>query len=272
VGWRPWIAWLIGIGTIFLLGALRTETDVELTFASFAFVPVLVIAWIGGKNNGLLMAFISAGIWVVVDVATHRQFSAPWIPWVNATTRWLTYSLVVILTTQVRLQFVQAIEYATRDSLTGLLNRRSFLDIGEQEANRSKRYGHTMAVVFIDLDNFKKLKDSDGHEAGDAALQATAKILQKTLRSNDLIARLGGDEFAILLPESGYDESKETGTKISVAINETLKFFPFVSGSIGVACFSLIDRTFSEMIKAADELMYEAKKSGKGGVFIRQFP
>jgi len=270
-GWRRWIVWSISIVSVLLLGALRTKTDVELAFASFGLLPVLVIAWIGGKRNGLLMAFFAAAIWVVADVVTNRQFSAPWIPWANAATRLVTYSLVVILAAQVRLQFEREHEHATRDTLTGLLNRRAFLDNGISEVVRSKRYAHPLAVVFLDLDNFKQLNDSNGHDAGDAALQATAKALLDTLRSNDQIARLGGDEFAILLPEIGCDEAVEAGSKISVAVNGALRDFPLVTGSVGVAWFGEVDRTFPAMLKAADELMYEVKASGKGHLRSRLF-
>jgi len=115
-------------------------------------------------------------------------------------------------------------------------------------------------VVFLDLGNLKQLNDSDSHDVGDAALQATA---------NDHVARLGGDEFAIFLPEIGIGEAEETGSKISFAINNALRCYHSVIGSIGKACFSEIDRSFPEMLKAADELMYEVKRSGKGSVITR---
>ena len=270
-GWQRWATWSICIGMIFLLGALRTETDVELAFASLALFPVLVIAWIGGKRNGLLMAFFAAAIWVVADVVTVRHFSSSWIPWVNAITRFATYSLVALLVAKVHKQLEREYELATCDALTGLKNRRAFLDAGAFEVERSKRYAHALSVVFLDLDNFKQLNDTKGHDAGDAALQVTAKALIDTLRSNDRVARLGGDEFAILLPEIGYDEAVEAGRKISVAVNSALRDFSPVTGSIGIAWFGEIDRTFPAMMKAADELMYEVKKSGKGDIRSQHF-
>ena len=84
--------------------------------------------------------------------------------------------------------------------LTGLQNRRAFLDVGESETERSKRYARSLSVVSLDLDNFKQLNDTKGHDVGYVALRVTAKALLGTLRASDRVARLGGDEFAILLP------------------------------------------------------------------------
>ena len=265
-GWRRWIAWLFCISFIILIGVLRTETDVELAFASIGLLPVLSIAWIGGKRNGVLMAFFASFIWIMADLITDRQFSAQWIPWANAATRLATYSLVAILAAKVRLEYEVTHDYATHDALTGLLNRRAFLTIGNSEVTRSKRYGHPMAVVFLDLDDFKILNDSIGHAAGDAALQLTAKTLITTLRKNDQIARLGGDEFAILLPEIGFDESVEAANKISHAANRALTEFSSVTASVGVAWFREADGNFSDMLNAADQLMYKVKANGKGTI------
>lgn len=270
-GWRRWAAWSICVSAIFLLGVLRTATDADFTFASLATLPVLVIAWISGKRNGLFAAFLAAAMWTLADIAAERQFSAQWIPWANAVTRWMTYSLVALLAAQVRLELEREHAHATRDALTGLLNRRAFFETGAAEVERSKRYAHPLAIIFLDLDDFKQLNDTKGHDAGDAALRATARALLGALRSGDRVARLGGDEFAVLLPEIGYDAAVGAGRKISISVSDALEDFPPVKGSIGVAWFEEADRLFPAMLKAADELMYEAKESGKDGMRPRRF-
>lgn len=269
VGWRRWAAWAACIGTTLTIGVLRAKTDAELT--SFALIPVLVITWVGGKWDGLIMSFLAVAVWFADDISSAQQFSNSLIVWANASTRFVTYTLVTILAAQIHLQFMKAYEYATADPLTGLQNRRAFLETGAQEVERSKRYAHPLTVIFLDLDNFKKLNDTKGHDAGDAALQAIAKALRNTLRSNDQITRLGGDEFAILLPEIGYDKAVEVGRKISVAINSALSDFPPVTGSIGIAWFGEVDCTFPSMLKTADKLMYEVKASGKGNMRSQRF-
>lgn len=270
-GWRRWAVWTICISSIILLGSLQVATDAEFTFASLELIPVLVMAWISGKRIGLLMAFLAAAIWAVSDTVSARQFSAEWIPWANAITRLMTYSLVAFLAAQLRQQFEREHEHATRDVLTGLSNRRAFFEAGNAEIERSKRYEHPLTVIFLDLDDFKLINDTRGHDAGDAALQATARALLGTVRSSDQVARLGGDEFAVLLPESGYDAAVEAGRKIFLAANAALADFPPVKGSVGIAWFEEPDRLFPEMVKAADELMYEVKGSGKNDVRSRAF-
>ena len=121
---------------ILVLGLIRKATDAEFAFASLALVPVLFTAWISGKWGGLLTAALAAGMWAVGDIASERQFEALWIPWANAITRMVTYSLVALLAAQVRFHFEKEHEHATRDALTGLLNRRAFLDSHFAERDR----------------------------------------------------------------------------------------------------------------------------------------
>lgn len=271
-GWRRWAAWSICGSAIFLLGLLRTATDADFTFASLVVVPVLAMAWIGGKRDGLVVAFLASSVWIVGDItASERQFSAEWVPWANAVTRLMTYGLVVLMAAKIRRQFEKEHEDATRDGLTGLQNRRAFLEGGAAEVERAKRYGHSLAVLFLDLDDFKQLNDSQGHDAGDAALRATAQALIAALRASDRIARLGGDEFAVLLPEIEYAAATEAGRKILQAVNATLQPFPPVRASIGIAWFVAADRLLPAMLKAADELMYEVKESGKHDMRSRSF-
>lgn len=217
------------------------------------------------------MAFIAAAMWAASDITAEREFSAAWIPWGNALIRWINYSLVVWLLSLVRIQLITEHKHATRDILTGLLNRRAFLEVGVDEVERARRYKHPMAAMFLDLDNFKCLNDTLGHDAGDYALQAAAQAMQSALRRNDRVARLGGDEFAMLLPEIGYDAAVDVGRKVFAAVNEKLRLFPPVSASVGIAWFENADREFSTMLKSADDLMYEVKNSGKSDLRSRRF-
>lgn len=265
-GWCRWVAWGISIGAIFSLGLLRVATDAEFSFATLALLPVLLIAWLGGRSNGLLIAFLAAAMWAISDGVSARQFSASWIPWANSVTRWMTYSLVAFLTAKVHEQYDKEHENATRDVLTGLLNRRAFLDGGMLEVERLKRYSHPAAFVFIDLDNFKQLNDTQGHDVGDAALQEVAETLRNMLRTTDLVARLGGDEFAVLLPEIGFDAALDTANKILLAAHKALQKFPPVKLSIGLAWYEEINKPFLAMLEDADRLMYAAKENGKGNI------
>lgn len=270
-GWRRWLAWSVCIAAILLLGLLQHATEAEFVFASLGLLPVLVIAWISGKLGGVFVALLASATWVVGDIAAERDFSASWIPWINALTRLVTYSLVALLAAQLRQQFEREHEHATRDALTGLANRRAFLEAGAAEVARSERYGHPVAVIFLDLDDFKQLNDTKGHAAGDRALRATATALTGALRTTDRVARLGGDEFAVVLPEIAYAAAQRAGDKLFAAVNAAMAGFPPARASVGVAWFGAADRSFEEMLKAADRLMYQAKDGGKGEVRSRRF-
>ncbi len=172
---------------------------------------------------------------------------------------------------QLRIQFEHAHAHATEDALTGLLNRRGYFESGIAELERSKRYGHSLSIIFLDLDNFKQLNDARGHDIGDGALRATARKLRSVLRSNDLLARLGGDEFAILLPEIGNLAAADACRKIFLAASSALEDYPPVTVSIGAIHFAKVTKTFSAIMKIADELMYDVKKSGKNNMNIRYF-
>jgi diguanylate cyclase (GGDEF)-like protein len=271
-GWRYWTAWLACVAAIVALGIFRAATDAEFALASLVLLPVLFISWVGRRNDGIVMALLAAAMWAGADIASSRQFDPPWIPMANAIMRLVTYALVALLAAQVRLKFEQEHESATRDVLTGLYNRRAFLDAGIAEVERSKRYGHSLTIVFLDLDDFKQLNDTKGHDAGDAALRASATAVSTTLRSSDLAARLGGDEFAVLLPEIGFEAAVDTGRKISIAVHQALKNFSPVTVSVGLAYFDQVDQPFDAMLKSADQLMYEVKQNGKSDVRARRFP
>ena len=155
---RRFVAWLAGVLTILLLGFLRTTTDAEFAFASMAIVPVVAIAWVGGRKDGYFFSLLACIMWASADLIAMRQFSAEWIPFANGLTRFGVYSFVSYLIASVKTLLVREKRLSTRDDLTKLLNRRAFFEIGQAELERLRRYAHPVAVVFLDLDNFKQLR------------------------------------------------------------------------------------------------------------------
>lgn len=270
-GWRRFVLISLCLAALLLLGVLRTATDAEFAFASLALIPVLVVAWIGGKSYGLSMAAAATAMWIIADLSSTRTFSPDWIPWANAAIRMVLYGLVAGLAAQVRTQLDREHQHATCDALTGLNNRRFFISKGNAEVERARRYKSAMTILFLDLDNFKSLNDTVGHHAGDAALQATAKALRLATRGNDLVCRLGGDEFAVMLPEVGYEAAQTAGRKIFEAVNTALNEFPPVRGSMGVAWFEEPDKSFEFMLNEADHLMYTVKATGKNNLLSKRF-
>lgn len=159
---------------------------------------------------------------------------------------------------------------ATTDFLTGIDNSRSFMEKGEQEIHRARRYDRSLAALMVDLDHFKQTNDTYGHAVGDKTLAAVADTFRSLLRDIDIYGRLGGEEFAILLPEADLDGAVTTAERLRLAVAEmvipdgpsTLN----VTVSIGVAVLSEKDGALEALLKRADEGMYEAKRQGRNRV------
>ncbi len=155
------------------------------------------------------------------------------------------------------------------DQLTGVLNRRGLEDIFSKEVGRAKRHDTVLCVGLLDIDNFKKLNDSMGHDVGDQALIHLATVCKETLRPQDTVARYGGEEFIIILPETSLDDAIVALTRLQREL--TKKFFlngnekVLITFSAGVTQMQEAD-TQASVIKRADEAMYEAKRSGKNRV------
>lgn len=155
------------------------------------------------------------------------------------------------------------------DQLTGALNRRGLEEIFAKEASRATRHETSLCVALIDIDNFKKLNDSMGHDTGDQALIHLATICRETLRPQDTVARYGGEEFIILLPDTPLDDAVSALTRLQREL--TKKFFlhandkVLITFSAGVTQMNAED-TQATVIKRADDGMYKAKQTGKNRV------
>jgi len=164
----------------------------------------------------------------------------------------------------------QALALASIDGLTGLLNHRAFHERLDAEIARGARSGRPLALVMIDLDDFRTINNSHGHQVGDAALVAIATAIRASIRTADVAGRYGGDEFAALLPEADLDEALAVAERTCAAVaavavegrGATIR----VGASLGVAVAPLHARTRTELIAAADAAAYDAKGAGKGRI------
>jgi diguanylate cyclase (GGDEF)-like protein len=164
---------------------------------------------------------------------------------------------------------------ALHDVLTGLPNRALFIDRLEHGIAQAKRHGWTLAVMFVDLDDFKTINDTHGHEVGDGVLRTIATRLKDGTRSDDTVSRLGGDEFLYLLMEiRNKQDASSIAQKIIAAIHapceiglhdRTVRLT--VEASIGIAVFPSGGQTVEALIKSADTALYRAKRSRSGYSF-----
>ncbi len=158
------------------------------------------------------------------------------------------------------------IELSMKDPLTGLYNRRFFVKKFEEERERSKRFFKTFSIIMLDIDDFKKINDTYGHNVGDEVLINIANTIMKRIRKTDIAARWGGEEFVILLPETSLKDAVFLAEDIRASI-EKIKVSEVkkISASFGVAQYMDGD-TLYKLINRADEQLYKAKKHGKNQV------
>lgn len=165
-------------------------------------------------------------------------------------------------------------ELANTDPLTELSNRRSFFERLEAEFTRANRYGNSLSVVMMDIDNFKSVNDVHGHSLGDEVIKRLASTAAAGVRTHvDMVGRVGGEEFAILLPVTGAEGARECAERMRRSIT-VLEFEAGhdekfrVSASFGVATALPEDRSHSECITRADGALYEAKATGRNRVVV----
>jgi len=163
---------------------------------------------------------------------------------------------------------------ASRDGLTGLLNHKTFLNRFAKEIDRSSRFGHHLGLIFFDIDKFKSVNDTYGHLYGDYVLEEVSRIINKNVRSIDIVGRYGGEEFSVLLVNTDINECKPLAEKIvkkiakktylkdGIAVNLTI--------SAGMSGFPLHSDSLERLIEKADKAMYVTKRNGGNGVSIAE--
>jgi len=166
--------------------------------------------------------------------------------------------------------------FAKTDALTNLPNRRAYNDICHQEQSLTNKIHHTqLSALMIDIDFFKLVNDTYGHETGDIVLQRIARLLQNSIKTSDYIFRLGGEEFLILLPDTQVNQTKEIAERIRSTVEnmEILdKTQPIkITVSIGVSIHITPDKCIIEAVRTADSLLYRAKQSGRNQVMVATF-
>ncbi len=175
-------------------------------------------------------------------------------------------------TTELRTANTQLQKLAVTDALTGLLNRRALFNLLRREISRAQRHPHALAVIMFDIDHFKQVNDRYGHAAGDAVLRHVAAVAKKISRSTDSAARYGGEEFVVVAPETEEGSAIELAARMhealrasDVSVNrQKLR----VTASFGVAMLHIEDRQPEDVLRRADQALYQAKATGRDRVVV----
>lgn len=161
---------------------------------------------------------------------------------------------------------------ASTDPLTSVANRRTFDASGRRELERARRYNKPFVTILIDIDHFKKVNDTYGHDIGDLVLKEIAKVCAAQLRGTDIFARYGGEEFVALLPETDLKSGIILAERLRQGIALQPIFTPkgplVVTASLGLATYSAQDKTLDDVVKRADDMLYVAKRNGRNRVEV----
>jgi len=161
-------------------------------------------------------------------------------------------------------------QLASTDPLTGLANRGGFFSLAAEELKRTQRYKRPLAVVMLDIDHFKDINDSFGHEAGDVALRAFAALCRSLLRELDIMGRIGGEEFALLLPETTQESAKVLAERLRAAVAKLRLpgLCASMTVSIGISEVLPEEEAISLALSRADHALYDAKRAGRNRIAV----
>jgi diguanylate cyclase (GGDEF)-like protein len=266
------------LGGLALVGLLDYWTGPYLSFALLYITLVLAAAWWLGRVPALL-AGVTAGVaWFVAEAAGRKGEPRADLFW-NAGTRFVMLTAMAAMVVRIRADrralktanaklgelLSGAEQLARTDPLTGLPNRRAFLERVSDELARGRRTRRPVSVAYLDLDNFKRLNDKLGHPEGDQFLRDVADAIRETVRSSDVAARLGGDEFAVLFAEARRSAVEPLALRLLQRLQALGERHPELDlgASIGMAWFDEPPKTAEELLERADRAMYDAKSRGK---------
>ena len=264
-GLSPAGATAIALGMLVCVG-IGDELTGTANFTLLYLGPIAFGTWFVGLRTGLALSVVSAAVSFATDLKLAQAPGPAVVVW-NLLVQLGVFLALALLLDALRSRLIFEQQAARTDPLTGIANRRDFLESAERELERTRRHPRPVTVAYLDLDDFKGVNDRFGHEAGDAVLVTVASTLREATRAVDAVARLGGDEFGLLLPETDGPTAETLARRLQTTLADAIqeRGWP-ITFSLGVATFHRAPRSVDEMINRADELMYQAKRAGKAGV------
>jgi len=229
-------------------------------------IPVLLVTWTEGLTWGIVFAaattvFREAIAWEQMPTDTPMLWRV-----LNGLAYLAVLGVAMAGLQTLRRSQAQLARLVTQDPLTNVLNARAFADRLGQELDRNRRYPRPLALLYMDLDNFKIINDTHGHQTGDAVLRLVADATRSSVRQADVVGRLGGDEFAVLMPETDAVVADAAAKRLIASLRTVFKGTPNVTASIGVVSCTTTDASTDDLLRRADQAMYDAKKAGKDRV------
>lgn len=271
-GWQRALMMLGGALAITVIAYVHILTGLSYEFHAFFIAPVLTVSWFLGRPYGYVLASMAAFEWFIADLLLGGDIAMHTSLLVNSALRLIVLINGAWLIGEIRLILQRESQLAREDALTQLPNRREFHERGQQAFALAQRQESPFAAVFIDLDRFKEVNDTLGHEVGDRLLKSVATAMREHVRISDIPGRLGGDEFALLLPNMKTDAIRAYVEQLRARLCAAMQTNGWpVTFSIGVASYRVTPNDLDALLRQADDLMYEAKRSGRDRILLREY-
>jgi diguanylate cyclase (GGDEF)-like protein len=257
----------IGLVSAMVVGVLDYLTGSPMALTAVYLLPVGFVAWHAGAGAGVTLALVCAVAWLAAGHYAGRPFSSTLLMLWQFLSVAVTNGAFAILLARLHRAQSRTQALSLVDFLTGALNSRAFYNILENEHRKCARYERPLTLIYIGLDNFKRVNDRFGHTIGDTVLLKVARTMMKYLRATDRVARLGGDEFIVLLPETDREAAKKVVPKICDRLAAEMEDGRWpITLSVAVVTYACVPSSARDMIKMAEKLMRVIKKDGKDAV------
>jgi diguanylate cyclase (GGDEF)-like protein len=260
-----WIAGALATLAFVATADARTPSPYSLDFLYLG--PTLIVAWMAGWRAGMLVGVLAAESRGIVRGFSYPGGLEPLLVGLDFAVVAVGLGAGAVALGTISGLVRREVAAARTDPLTGLHNRKAFLDRVDQEVARVARDGGFISIAYLDLDGFKAVNDNHGHAAGDEVLKIVASAIRTSIRAEDEAARLGGDEFAILLTDADPDVAPRIAGRIRTGIVNHMDDYTWdVTCSLGVVTSSRAVGSTEELLRHADQLMYEVKREGKNAL------
>lgn len=254
---HAFLAAILSLSLVYLIEVLLNHSE---TARMLYLLPVWVATRLGGRFVGTLVVVATTTVLATTDAFLGRYLGDRELS-LDISLRFVTLTGLMLLVHQVEGTLQSAQRFASRDELTGVFNRRAFMDLAAISVENAKRNASELALVMVDCDNFKGVNDRYGHLQGDHVLRRLADVLQSESRAGDLVARLGGDEFVVLLANAGPYGVASFHLRIVDVFREAMREdgIEEVAISAGAAFLGRHGTSIEELLSHADGVMYELK-------------
>ena len=266
---KPYAGVAVILG-ILIVGLVDYLSGTEIRVFPLYFLPLIPAAWVFGRTGAVSGSLLATCVWAASLYVAGRPYSQSYILVVNCVTQGVTFLVVSLLIAGLHKSLQRERFLSSSDALTGLANRHSFYTQAGIALALCHRSRSPVSLAYMDLDNFKQVNDRHGHDSGDVLLRGVGDVLRSSLRTSDVAARVGGDEFVVLLPDTTAETARVVLDKIRTSLAEEPQLRVYsVTASIGAVSYTQAPSDIAVMMKAADEMMYRVKGSGKGSIQVQ---